>query len=159
MADLDLEELSEKEIDALQAAITKRRRSKVDWDNMTHEERAMYNKTIDPQTHRGAYVEYPKTIYGKWPDGVVKRATVKNSQQEADVRKTPDVRWGNTPLEVGIETCPSPALRNTAAGFEMVGASAPDPEPEPEAVVMVQEHPAAVANRRGRPPKIRDAAA
>ena len=157
MAELDLEELSEKEIDALQAAISKRRRSKVDWDNMTHEERAMYNKTIDPQTRYTEFVEFPKAVYGKWPDGIVKKAVVKNSHEERTLKSEAGVIWGDSPLELGIETCPSPAAKNTKAGFDTIGSAPVEPVPEVPAAVMVTEHPAAVAARRGRPPKVQAA--
>jgi hypothetical protein len=154
MANLDLKDFSDKEIEALQAALNKRTRSKIDWDNMTHEERAMFNKTVEPKTHQHIWYEYPKTIYGKFPDGTVKSATVQNEAEEAVVRRSNDAEWAESLLAHGVETCPSPPDKAKATGFVTVGVARPIPAPEPVAdpIVMIEEHPAAVAARRGRPP-------
>ena len=154
MADaIDLTGLDDKQLEALQAAINKRSRSKIDWDNMTDQERAMFNKTIEPRTHKTIHYEYPKSIYGKYADGTVKQATVQNEGEERMVRaNNPEAEWKDLLRDHGIETCPSPPDKAKAAGFVTVGVAAPPAAPEPVPTQMVEEHPAAVAARRGRPP-------
>ena len=150
---VDLSGLDDKQLAALQEAINKKTRSKIDWDNMTDQERSMWNKTIEPRTHKTIHFEYPKAMYGKKPDGVVVKAEVTNAmEEEAIKRDDPSIIWKDLLRDHGVETCPSPPDKAKTAGFVTVGVTAPPPAVEPVSTVMVEEHPAAVAARRGRPP-------
>ena len=155
MADaIDLTGLDDKQLEALQAAINRRSRSKIDWDNMSDQERAMFNKTIEPRTHKTMHYEYPKSLYGKFADGTIKAATVQNEGEERMLRANhPEADWKDLLRDHGVETCPSPPDRAKAAGFVTVAVTPPVSIPDPvPAQMMVEEHPAAVAARRGRPP-------
>ena len=143
MADLDLTALTDKEISALEAALTKRKRNKVDWDNMTDEERAMRNRTLTPVTPERPTPEgpsdpgyYPRTLYGK-VGGQVVGPTVASAKEEAELKaKYPDAEWDKTLLEHGIETCPSKPEGHVVAGWQHFGAGKPVQPTDPAVTVM-----------------------
>lgn len=166
MADIDLNGLNDKEVLALQEAINRRNRSKVDWDNMTDAERAYRNRTVEPRTPMVPYQEYPKVIYGNI-NGQVQSVTVANEAQEDYYRDLyPHAEWDKSMRDHGLITCPSKVEGLRPVALVGMGAASnpavdvraqPDENPAPPPSYEDQMHP--LAKKRGRPPKAREDAA
>jgi hypothetical protein len=138
-----LKGLSEDAIAELQKALEDRGRRKIDWTNMTHEERQQYNKTTTPVTPMVPFQPYPRSIYGIVNGQVTRVPYLANAKEEDELRaKYPDGRWTSNLMDFGIETCPSKPMGTNAAAFEVVGAEKPPINPN----VDVVNNPAPVVN-------------
>lgn len=125
-----LEGLSDKEIEALEKALSKRKRSKIDWDNMTDAERAAVNRTTQPVTPTVPYYEFPKMLYGN-VNGTVQAAEIASEKEEQQLKaKYPDAGWTMRMADFGLETCPSKPSGPTAKAFIPVGAAQFNPAVE-----------------------------
>ena len=133
---------------------------KLDFDNMTDQERAAVNRTIHPMTPAVPYQEYPKMIYGRRANGqfIQSRVTSKEDEDAVKAGET-DTEWGSL-LELGLETCPSRDDGRAPVKIQMLGAAVDDavildntaniPHGPPAPYV---EHPLAKKRGPGRPPK------
>jgi hypothetical protein len=134
---------------------------KIDWDNMSDEERASYNKTIDPQTHYKTHIEYPKYIYGRFGDQIMRKLVKTEEEFQDNLEREPEANWGLSMRDHGLITCPGPdeaAAMPTVVGVGNVPAKTHEQQmAETIPVVFNTSHndsPAAKAARgRGRPPK------
>lgn len=149
MAELDLTKLTERDLQSLQAALDKqqKKRNKVDWADMTDEERSFRNRTVEPATpdkptpkHRTDPGYYPRVIYGN-VSGQVVGAEVSNAEKEDElIAKYPDANWQMSLLAHGIETSPSKPSGHIAAGFQHFGAGRVMVEANPAVDVVDKPH-------------------
>jgi hypothetical protein len=138
-----LKGLSDAAIDELEKALADRGRRKINWDNMTHEERQQYNKTTTPVTPMVPFQAYPRSIYGIVNGQVTRVPYLANAKEEDELRaKYPDGRWTSNLMDFGIETCPSKPTGTNAAAFEVVGAEKPPINPH----IDVVNNPAPMVN-------------
>ena len=146
MAEISLKGLNDKEIQALQEAINKQKRLKVDWDNMTDEERAWKNRTVDPPTPNRPTPQsprdpgwYPRVLYGK-VSGQIVGPTIKDAAEETRHRaRYPDesgMDWNGSLLDLGIETSPSKPEGHVVGGWQHFGAGRLIDPPNPAVDVM-----------------------
>jgi len=169
---VSLKGLNEKEIAELEASLLAHKRNKVDWTNMTDEERAWKNRTVEPSTpdrptpqRPGDSGWYPRVLYGQ-VEGQVVGAEVKDDKDEKQLwAQYPDAQWDKSLLDHGIETNPSKPTGHVAAGWQHFGAGRriepPNPaidvmnNPAPPAVVIPQMNIAATARTESIGDKIR----
>src|SRR5208337_4955937 len=128
---LSLKGLNEAEIKELEESLIRHKRTKIDYTNMTDDERAWKNRTVEPATDSRAPRDqydpgwYPRVIYGM-VNGQVVGATVADAEAEAKIwAKYPDGEWDKSLLEHGVETCPSKPSGHVEAGFQHFGAGKP----------------------------------
>ena len=134
---------------------------KIDWDNMTDEERASYNRTIDPQTHYKQHIEYPKYIYGRRGTQIVRMLVKSEDEEQAQRDGEPDAHWELSMRDHGLITCPSAEDAQALPTIVGVG-SAPEPKSHEEQMaetvplvynIQHNDAPAAKAARRRGPAK------
>jgi len=157
---MDLSKFTKEQLEELQEALDqatarKGHARRIDWDNMSEQERQNYNKTTQPVTPMVAYAEYPKMIYGKFPDGGYRQARVANRRDEEQIKADHPADWRDSMMAHGVDLTSRPSREIQRIQF--LGAPVEDSvsvkADEPQASVP-QEHPAAAAARkRGRPPK------
>src|ERR1700675_4705303 len=115
-----LDKVSEEElVQLLQEARRKRTGRRIDWDNMTDQERQNVNKTTLPATPYVPWQEYPKMLYGL-RDGRLVAATVANAKEESALRTRHDYNWQDSPLAHGLETAPEAGHGIVAVEFSVV---------------------------------------
>jgi hypothetical protein len=155
-----LDEFSEEELAALLQEIRRKRTGrKVDWDNMSDQERQNVNKTLQPMTNKMEHIEFPKMLYGM-NNGQLVCATVGNYREEDILREKYAYDWRNSPLAHGIETAPESGHGVTPMPFTVVKTTNPQ-EAELNRTGLTPEMFAAQAvnaveiqkRKRGRPPK------
>lgn len=102
MSDL-MNRLTEQDLEELLREIRRKRTGKkLDWENMTEEQRHAVNRPTTPVTPMVPYQEYPRALYAI-QDGRVMTTTVEDAEHEAEVRAL-GLDWG---YKIPIETCPS----------------------------------------------------
>ena len=148
-----LEELQDELSDQLGRRGAPRR---VNFDNMTDQERAQFNKTIQPITPMVPWQEYPKVIYGKFEDGSYRQARVQSSQDEEEIKASNPADWRESMMAHGVDLTSRPS--KAVQRIQFLGAPLEDSvgvtADLPSVASVPQEHPAAAAQRRrGRPPK------
>jgi len=125
MADLDLSVLTEKQREALLAELMKSSRKKVDWTNMTDEERRRKNANIEPMRD-AIWTEYPKWQYGKIGGQIVGTLVQDEDELEQLHADHPEAKWKDLLRDWGIETCPSKPASTSGKAFIPMGSAPPE---------------------------------